>query len=518
VVRVMVARSTLCYLVCSRIPTHILVYTRGQAEARSRGRAMTTTTYPPRWSIFDITLFLITLSIAHLYAACMANADTRRLLLEIDSNEDIKRYLKEACDDLLGIIHCMCMYTCVKAGMPPSCTSHNGRLASRNNKYQHTLQCLMRLGSTQNSTDPGSVRHNDTDGVFAHGNIRERCALLMNMLCHDKKYLIMQWVLERVPTPGQGSASAVPSSSLSHSSGPELVVSGSAFAPRVPMSSLVNISQIVAYKQALARCTDKVYATSVDPNSKKDMRKALCKLVNCPRKNTRVILPLHLQHMYALSCHDIVPKLSLRERDLMRETQDRPPLATLRENWLVHLTVLPPKPSTATSERVDACPSPDFTRHTPIARGGSATTWTDIGSNGRSRTPVQGTANAWDNSRSLVCCDHRKCDNASGVAEAVVSTMLEHSCVYPALPRPAYPVPVPAMTPASVPVTWGHDCARILPWLTGRMCWKMVHDSSFFVHDHQAPISSRAPSTPTTTARALRAPPVHKARIRHGVN
>ena len=77
----------------------------------------------------------------------MANADTRRLLLEIDSSPDIQHYLKEACDELLGIIHYMCVYTCVQAGTAPSLLRHNGGLAIRSPKYQQTWQYFKKLGT-----------------------------------------------------------------------------------------------------------------------------------------------------------------------------------------------------------------------------------------------------------------------------------------------------------------------------------------------------------------------------------
>jgi len=131
----------------------------------------------------------------HVPRTRMADVETRRLLHGIDTNDVMQQYLKQACSDLYEIIHLMSMNTCCHAVNTYHRTQPPGKTgANRTYKYQQTMQFLMNLGTTQNCTHPGSVRNADVCSVFAHGNTRERCALLTNMLCNDKRYCIMQWI------------------------------------------------------------------------------------------------------------------------------------------------------------------------------------------------------------------------------------------------------------------------------------------------------------------------------------
>jgi len=377
--------------------------------------------------------------IAHLYAAYMANFDTRRLLLEIDASADIQHYLKGACDELLEIIHLMCVCTCVQAGTAPSLSRHNASPVLRSTEYQHSWQYFMKLGTTQNHTHPGSVKNKDIDGVFTHGNIRERCALLMNMLCHDKTFLIMQWVLERAPTAAQEPNAGVQPTSLSNTTSGEtasgMIEGGVDMHSRAACMSLmpssVNISQVVAYKRTLTRSTDKMRTTSVDPDLKKDTCKALCKLVNCPHENTRAIRPLYLQHKYALSFHDIVPGLSLRERDLMREAQNRPPLAMLSDTCFLDLAPWPIRPTSSTA----------------------------VEANGENKGKH--------------CCSRACVRHAPAMqADCITQNRCAATCAVKVLPQ----------TADYNATSRGYNDLGILPWLTGHMCWTMIHDSTFFIH------------------------------------
>jgi len=266
----------------------------------------------------------------------MPSDETRLLLAEIDGNGAVQQYIQEACDDLYSITQRMSLYSCFEMAqcrtpIPIMCNMRgvnvgvmaldtNSKEWCRNLQYHHTMQFLMNLATVQNITHPGSVRVCDVGTVFSHGNIRERCAMLMNLLCHDKKYNIMQWLLVHVDTlpscalpamdtsvpntfPSQPASSWCCSSALPN------------IGPGSTLPASLDVWQLNQYKHALG-IGRAMSSQHTEFHAKKDMRKALCKLVHCPRKNTRSVRPLGLQNTYALPVQDAMPLLSWRERAL----------------------------------------------------------------------------------------------------------------------------------------------------------------------------------------------------------
>jgi len=364
----------------------------------------------------------------------MADAETRRLLREIDTNDVIQQYLKEACCDLYEIIHLMSMSTCCQSVNSYYKTQPPGKAgAIRTYKYQQTMHFLMNLGTTQNCTHPGSVRNADVCGVFANGNTRERCALLMNMLCNDKRYSIMQWVFRHDPE------NKVVSSTPENTNNIEIAQNLHYHVWQV-VPSCLNEMQVEIYRQVLSQRKysggDKnSQGTSVSPK-KKDIRKTLCKLLNCSRKNTRSTRPLHLQHTYALLAKNAVPALSQREKMLISETRACSEVFLFRTP---SASDLPNRVAAANREAVPnslVCDDGKNTRH-PISVSQSL-----FQSHNASLSTTQGFSTRPNTQRSATYEKQKVC----------VSPFLRQEYV------------------------------DILPWLTGRMCWIMLHDSAFFLH------------------------------------
>jgi len=401
-------------------------------------------------------------SIGYLYVPRMADAATQRLLHEIDSNGEIQQYLKEVCDDLNDIIHSMCLYTCLKTGASQNQTQTPNKSASRTYKYNQTLHFLMKLGTTQNSTHPGSVRNCDIQGVFARGNIRERCALLMNMLSHDKKYCIMQWVLQHVNEPavvGSDDDNDVARQTEIMDDIQDLTGLDPVDTPNDILPLCVNTVQVMAYKQALGLCDVRSRGEG-DVIPKKDIRKALCKLVNCPRKNTRVVRPLFLQHIYALPSNIAVPCLSLRETLLIHETQNRSSLLLFRANGLASQPAHLP----LSSEERNCMPHHSQPPMHANKRLDPAKKHREV----YAKTTGSGSGGAW--------CTGRRPESVS--TGAVGSVAFVHRKIHK---QPSASVHTISTQPQAT-LQKTHEFACILPWLTGRMCWDMVHESSFFIH------------------------------------
>ena len=368
----------------------------------------------------------------------MPSDETRLLLAEIDGNGAIQQYIQEACDDLYSITQRMSLYSCFEMAqcqtpIPIMCNMRgvnvgvvgldtNSKEWCRNLQYHHTMQFLMNLATVQNITHPGSVRVCDVGTVFSHGNIRERCAMMMNLLCHDKKYNIMQWLLVHVDTmPSYALAAMDSSSSVSNTfpSPPASSWCSSSALPNIgPGSTLpacLDVWQLNQYKHALG-IGKAISSQHTENHAKRDMRKALCKLVNCPRKNTRTVRPLGMQNTFALPVQDAMPLLSWRERAL-------------------HSSVCCKA----------AC----------LAAGGA----TGPGKNRRKNPLLQCVVTTVGRAPIEQCHPAHSADSANsaqGPARAAGAT-----------------------TAAGIQRQQGSDR---LPWLTGRMCWQMQPGSTFVEH------------------------------------
>ena len=371
----------------------------------------------------------------------MADVETRRFLHQIDTNVVIQQYLKEACCDLYEIIHLMSMSTCCHVVDSYRTTQPPGKArVSHAHKYQQNMHFLMKLGTTQNCTHPGSVRNNDVCSVFSHGNTRERCALLMNMLCNDKRYCIMNWVL-RHDQENKAASNKHHTSVLENANNVEIVKDFQYHVWQV-VPSCLNEVQVAIYRQAMRPHKSGVgnnnsqFTSSLSSCAKKDMRKTLCKISNCPRKNTRSTRPLHLQHSYALPAANAVPALSQREKVLINETRARSALFLFRKP---SASGLPNRVASA-----HGTPLP-----VPLA--------SDYGNNKPNSNSV---------SQSLLLSHDTPLPTTKGLCTrfSTQQSLMHHkqkSRVSP-LSHQGY--------------------VDILPWLTGRMCWTMLQDSAFFVH------------------------------------
>ena len=310
------------------------------------------------------------------------------------------------------------------------------------------------------------MRNCDVQGVFTHGNIRERCALLMNMLSHDKKYCIMQWLLQHVNGPANDASddgNNVASQTEIIDDVQDPTVFDAADTPDYILC--LDSVQVMAYKQALGLCNDRLHGGG-DVQPKKDIRKALCKLVNCPRKNTRVVRPLFLQNTYALPSNIAIPCLSLRETLLIHETQNKSSLLLFRANWL-----------------------PSHPAHLPLSSQRSYLP--------HSRLPVHGTKrldplkNRWElyskttsssDSGGAWYTDHRPESDASYRVPAGAAGIdaFVHRRIHKDPSALEQSTAISAQEQPSLKKI--HEFSCILPWLTGCMSWEMVHESFFFIH------------------------------------
>jgi len=385
----------------------------------------------------------------------MADVETRRLLHEIDNDDVVQQYLKQACSDLYEIIHLMSMGTCSRAVNTYRRTQLPGTTgADRTYKYQKTMQFLMNLGTTQNRTHPGSVRRADVCSVFARGNTRERCALLMNMLCNDKRYCVMQWIFRRGRRSNVASGNSSQSVTQGVDSNGDYQDSQSSVWQTVP--SCLNEFQIAMYQQTMSQFKSdaphnnppEIRAPSVC--AKKDMRRALCKLLNCPRKNTRSARPLHEQQTYALAVEKAVPVLSEREKMLIYSTCAPNALFVVRKQLV--------------SSGIRRSAAESYLLPTD------------------SRTLL--TAEEFHTQMSPLGADSRDTTQSHLVARSFIQlhsaavNIIDYTGTQSRTGKPC--MHQQTKTPTSA--LCRSDYEEVLPWQTGRMCWTMLRDSAFFLN------------------------------------
>ena len=364
----------------------------------------------------------------------MPDKATRRLLQEIDDSSEIQQYIKEVCDDMLQVLRKI--GTCVSFQRRNEEDNGNEQEVCEHIRYEQTMHLLMNLGTMRNSTHPGSVRNCDVASVFQHGNIRERCAVLMNLLCHDKKYGVMRWLL--------GHITCADSCEQCCTHEKPLDKDGPAYTPLCP--ALLNTAQVLLYKNALGMCSSHSKTpTASEICAKKDIRKALCRIVKCPRKKSRVARAIEDQHQYALKVRDAVPRLSRREWALQRG-------GIVNTNGLAqgcsHDESLPAPSALKQCDRHDA-----------VARYSADPVVS---------THIQDTQNN-ELHRRAVCDKHAQTQN--GLWKALRSDKAADMLPMAHHLSARHPAFSPHYTPLDA----------TLPWLTGHMCWEMVHNSAFFV-------------------------------------
>jgi len=364
-----------------------------------------------------------------IYAGTMPDQATRRLLQEIDDSSEIQEYMKEVCEDMLQVLRKIA--TCVNFQRRSAEDDGSEQEVCEHTRYEQTMHLLMNLGTMRNSTHPGSVRHCDVAGVFQHGNIRERCAVLMNLLCHDKKYGVMRWLLEHITC-----AESCEQCCMHGNDGPMYT----ALPP-----ALLNTAQVLLYKNALGMCSShSTTPTSSEKCAKKDIRKALCRIVKCPRKNLRVARAIQNQQQYAMRARDAVPRLSRREWALQRG-------GTGSTHGHSHDT----SPKQCDRSSVASRDSAQDTRNND-----------DRSSVVRRDSAQDARNNEWH--RWTVCEKYTR--SQQGLWKALRSDKQVDHMSFAYQPTRGL----------SFSPHYTHLDAT-LPWLTGHMCWEMVQDSAFFM-------------------------------------
>jgi len=368
-----------------------------------------------------------------IHAGTMPDKATRRLLQEIDDSSEIQEYMKEVCDDMLQVLREI--GTCVNFQRRNEEDNGKEQEVCSQTRYEQTMHLLMNLGTMRNSTHPGSVRNCDVAGVFQHGNIRERCAVLMNLLCHDKKFGVMRWLL------GHITCADSCEQCCTHEDPPDK--DGRVYTPLSP--ALLNTAQVLLYKNALGMCSSHSKThTSSERCAKKDIRKALCRIVKCPRKKSRVARAVEDQQQYALRACDAVPRLSRREWALQRGG------------------------TANTNGHAQGC-SHDESLQAPYAS--KQCDWHDVVSrysvNPAVSTHTQDTRkNEWH--RWAVC--EKQAKTQKGLWTALRS---DKEAAH--MPIAYQPTRHQSFSPHYTTLD------ATLPWVTGHMCWEMVQNSAFFM-------------------------------------
>ena len=371
----------------------------------------------------------------------MPDQATRRLLQEIDDSSEIQEYMKEVCEDMLQVLRKIA--TCVNFQRRSAEDDGSEQEVCEHTRYEQTMHLLMNLGTMRNSTHPGSVRHCDVAGVFQHGNIRERCAVLMNLLCHDKKYGVMRWLLEHITC-----AESCEQCCMHGNDGPMYT----ALPP-----ALLNTAQVLLYKNALGMCSShSTTPTSSEKCAKKDIRKALCRIVKCPRKNLRVARAIQNQQQYAMRARDAVPRLSRREWALQRG-------GTGSTHGHSHDTSPKQCDRSSVASRDSAQDTRNNDDRSSVASRDSAQ---DTRNNEWHRHAQDTRNNEWH--RWTVCEKYTR--SQQGLWKALRSDKQVDHMSFAYQPTRGL----------SFSPHYTHLDAT-LPWLTGHMCWEMVQDSAFFM-------------------------------------
>ena len=255
----------------------------------------------------------------------MSSEEIRNFLQEVNDSDEIQQYLQTVSAEMYSILEIMSLHEVFDEEnklqefdvKPRLCMLTQPRKLC---KYHSSMNFLMKMGTTQNSSDAGSVLNSDVEIVFLRGNLRERCSLFMNLLCVDKKCNIMRWLMEKVQCIVATQEAQRHTKTLCADQ--HLDVFWWAYF-RLPkkeccfgeLPAIFNLKQLNVFMHALCICTSGTCVSS-DVIVKKDIRKTLCKFKNCPRKNTRQPRPHSKQNECALEMRFEVPPLSCREIDL----------------------------------------------------------------------------------------------------------------------------------------------------------------------------------------------------------
>ena len=119
------------------------------------------------------------------------NARTVQLLERIEQSPAVQDAISAISFDMLRTINMIAFDATVSQNMAHE---HTGDFCS--SSYYRALWNLARMGTSKNIQDSGCVLHRHVYEVVRCGNIRERCFVIMNLLCKETKCHIFLWILQ----------------------------------------------------------------------------------------------------------------------------------------------------------------------------------------------------------------------------------------------------------------------------------------------------------------------------------
>jgi len=250
------------------------------------------------------------------YTAFIMNGDpaTMQLLREIDENELIQKYMQEVSQNIHEVLHRISVFQSLSV-IPSPCITYRQRCILRD--YQSSMLLMLKLGSTQNVVNSGSVLSNHVADVLLTGNIRERCTVFFNMFMHNKKNNIFEFLL----LCSQNTKNRVQWNTVRecHSNlGPII---------KFQMPSCIDMDKFVKLEYIMQKprsstCIPTINyllcAQQQNNISAQDARKMICRWPHKNRKSTRTLRAADMQNKYSLPIKNIVPVLSPREILLQR--------------------------------------------------------------------------------------------------------------------------------------------------------------------------------------------------------
>lgn len=115
---------------------------------------------------------------------------TMKLLEAIENNAEVKAVMNAISLDVLSTINMIAFDETAKQN------TGSARVEFCSSNYYRALWNLARMGTSKNVQDSGCVLHRHVFEVLRCGNIRERCFVIMNLLCKECKSHVFTWVMQ----------------------------------------------------------------------------------------------------------------------------------------------------------------------------------------------------------------------------------------------------------------------------------------------------------------------------------
>lgn len=119
------------------------------------------------------------------------NIRTLKLLEAIEESVAVQHTITAISLDILCTINMIAFDTTVSQNIAHA---HMGDFCS--SSYYRALWNLARMGTSKNIQDSGCVLHRHVFEVLRCGNIRERCFVIMNLLCKETKSYVFMWIMQ----------------------------------------------------------------------------------------------------------------------------------------------------------------------------------------------------------------------------------------------------------------------------------------------------------------------------------